>query len=191
MFFYAASQSLESAYFRPIALNFPSLSTVLKLCRATFPQNTDSADRLRWMGLLWLKLRIKPLFFGIFSRVLDRWVKSGRCSGLYVQHMSKISFTSRDAYGVEYRMKIIHNMAISKLWTFPLLAHSSKKIKICLSQFRRGPLIYLQIGNRGLHPLPDQPNDGLRRLELPRPFGREQLVPHSPVGEHVRELGER
>ena len=42
----------------------------------------------------------------------------------------------------------------------------------------------LEVGERGLHALPHQPDDGLGRLLLPRPLGRQQLVPGREEGHH-------
>ena len=40
----------------------------------------------------------------------------------------------------------------------------------------------LEVGERGLHALPHQPDDGLGRLLLPGPLGRQQLVPGREEG---------
>ena len=42
----------------------------------------------------------------------------------------------------------------------------------------------LEVGERGLHALPHQPDDRLGRLLLPRPLGRQQLVPGRKEGQH-------
>ena len=40
----------------------------------------------------------------------------------------------------------------------------------------------LQVGQRGLHALAHHPDDRLGRLLLPRPLGRQQLVPRQGYG---------